>query len=190
MFRPGKTKLTVLAILLCANGAFAAPDARAQSATKADQSAHQPAEADVLPNGLYLVLRSGDAAMKVQPAGEAERMLADDYHFLEPAEREPVKYLVLQTTPFVPFILGAGPVEDREEGGKPRLQLQLTEDQKKPLEDFTRANLGGTVAIVIGGEIVTTHKIKSVITGGRLQVTRCTEHGCETLFTKLLVKHQ
>jgi preprotein translocase subunit SecD len=95
--------------------------------------------------------------------------------------------LVLQTKPFVPFLLAAAPAEDKEEGtGKPRLQLQLAEDQKGPLEEFTRAHLGQTVAIVIGGDVVTTHKVKSAITGGRLQITRCTKHGCETLFTRLL----
>src|SRR5262249_2340942 len=124
----------------------------------------------------------------LQPLGAAEKLITDDYHFLEPAEREPIRYLVLQTKPFVPLILASDPREDREDSGKPRLQLQLAADQAAPLEEFTRSNLGGTVAIVIGGEIVTTHKVKTPITGGRLQITRCTEHGCETLFTKLLKK--
>lgn len=141
----------------------------------------------LLPNGLYLVLRSSRDSKTLEPIREDEMAVAQDFHLLEPEEREPTMNHVLQVKPFIPFDLDAPPKEDTEEGtNKPRLQLKLTESQIKPLETFTRQHLGETVAIVIGDEIVTTHKIKSAIEGGRLQIVRCTKHGCETLFTRLL----
>lgn len=168
---------------------LAAADEQPTTANTTPATAETPVPSK-LPDGLYLVLRSADQEKRVAPVSENETLLANDFHFLEPAEREPVVYLVVQSKPFIPFSLGSDPAEDREEvTGKPRLLLQLSEDQKGPLEEFTRTNLGKTVAIVIGGDVVTSHKVKSAITGGRLQVTRCTEHGCETLFTKLLKNH-
>jgi hypothetical protein len=145
------------------------------------------ADAGKLADGLYLVLRSAREAKSLEPIADTEKLVANDFHLLEAAEREPVLYMVLQTKPFVPLLLGANPKEDKEEStGKPRLQLELAEGEKAPLEEFTREHFGGTVAIVIGGDVVTFHKVKAVITGGRLQITRCTKHGCEVLYTRLL----
>lgn len=142
---------------------------------------------ETLDDGLYLVLRQALTPKALEPLKQNEYSIENDFHLLEPEEREPTVYLVLQSKPFVPLILGTAPKEDTEEiSKKPRLQLQLTEEHKKTLEDFTREHMGETVAIVIGGNVVTCHKVKSVITGGALQITRCTKHGCETLFTTLL----
>ena len=41
------------------------------------------------------------------------------------------------------------------------------------------------MAIVIGGAVVTVHKIKAAVSGGRLQITRCSKYGCHMLFTEL-----
>ena len=163
------------------------------SALPAD-TANQSVKPDLQPDlrdGLYLVLRTDRDRDKLLPVSDNERILVNDFHFLEPAEREPAVYVALASKPFVPFELAAGPTEGKEDGtGKPRLQLQLAESQKSALADFTRANLGHSVAIVIGGEIVTIHKVKSVITEGKLQIVRCTKNGCETLFTRLLKERQ
>ncbi|MBC7996813.1 MAG: hypothetical protein IAF58_02655 [Leptolyngbya sp.] len=140
-----------------------------------------------LSNGLYLVLRSSADAKSLQPLQQEEIERAQDFHLLEPEEREPTVHHVLQMQPFIPFDLDAPPKEDTETGtNKPRLQLKLKESQIGPLETFTREHLGKTVAIVIGNEIVTTHMVKSAIQGGHIQIVRCTKHGCETLFTRLL----
>ena len=182
-----KLTLTILAILPLLTHLPTAVASDKEAKTTTDMSTHASKQDNKLPDGLYRVHRSDCKAENLAPPKLSERLLRNDYHFLEPAERQPARYLVLQTSPFVPLTLGADPSEDTEEGsGKPRLQLQLTEDQIAPLEEFTRMCLGKTIAIVIDGEVVTTHQVKSVITGGRLQITRCTKRGCETLYTKLL----
>ena len=140
-----------------------------------------------LRDGLYHVLRQNHERQALFPLAPGERLLINDFHFLEPQEREEPSYVVLATSPSVSFLLASKPDEDTEkDSGKPRLQLQLAESQKNVLAEFTRANLGQPVAVVIDGEIVTIHKVKSVITEGKLQIVRCTKHGCETLFSKLL----
>jgi len=55
----------------------------------------------------------------------------------------------------------------------------------KRAEAFTRAHQGGRMAMVIDGEIVTLHKVRSVITDGKVQITRCTDNACEVLRSKL-----
>lgn len=49
-----------------------------------------------------------------------------------------------------------------------------------------RAHLWGKIAMVVDGEIVTRHKIRSVITGGKLQITRCVDNACEVIRAKLV----
>jgi preprotein translocase subunit SecD len=123
------------------------------------------------------------------PLQDNQIVVLNDFRLLEPLERETPIFLKLQKAPFVPLLINGKPLEDKEEGSnKPRLQLTLEDEQIEPLKQFTDTNLGKTVAIVIGGEVVSTHKIRTAITGGRLQITRCTKHGCETLYTRLLKK--
>lgn len=148
---------------------------------------HKP----VLSNGLYLVVASDRIKKHLLPPQDDQIVVLNDFRFLEPLERETPIFLKLQKAPFVPLLINGKPVEDKEEGSnKPRLQLTLEDGQIEPLKQFTTKNLGKTVAIVIGGDVVSTHKIRTAITGGRLQITRCTKHGCETLFTRLLKKRQ
>ena len=103
----------------------------------------------------------------------------------EAEERQPTKYVVIEPEPFVPLILGEAPNREKDDKGKPNLLLKLAKDQVKPLDDFTTKHLGGTVAIVIGGDIVTMHKIKAAIKGGLIQITRCSDHGCQVIYTEL-----
>ena len=75
----------------------------------------------------------------------------------------------------------------RKDGqGKSILSVSLTRTNAEKAEAFTRAHLGGKIAMVVDGEIVTLHKIRSVITGGKLQITRCKDNACEILRAKLV----
>lgn len=40
--------------------------------------------------------------------------------------------------------------------------------------------------MVVDGEIVSLHKIRRVITGDKLQITRCTDNACEVIRAKLV----
>lgn len=141
-----------------------------------------------LPDGLYRVIRLAGEGKLVGQLSRGERLLVNDFHFLEPAERQGKEYVVLQVEPFIPFMLAESPTKDKDSQGKPKLFLQLDEVQIKPLEEFTRQNTGQKVAIVIGGEIVTVHKVREAITGGRIQITRCTDNGCQAIYTEIAKK--
>jgi preprotein translocase subunit SecD len=65
------------------------------------------------------------------------------------------------------------------------LSVTLSREQVKPLEDFTRAHLGGSVAILLDGEVISKHKVRAVVEGGRLQITRCGDNACDVLLAKL-----
>src|SRR6202034_3427547 len=93
-----------------------AAEPSSDSAAKQKQSAPESNLAD----GLYAVVRSAHEAKSVEPVAQTETLVANDFHLLERAEREPVLYMVLQTKPFVPLSLAAAPQEDKEEStGKP-----------------------------------------------------------------------
>lgn len=138
-------------------------------------------------NGLYLVVQSDEDKSKIAPLKGNERLLVNDYSFLDPDERGKTEYIVLNNESYVPFEFSSAPGKGTDDKGRPLLTLQLDEKQIKPLEEFTSKNLGARVAIVVDNKIVTVHKIRTVITGGRLQITRCSDHGCTALYSVLKV---
>lgn len=177
------SKVFLVALLAsCTVSVTAANDSKVNSATS---SSSAPASTTKLSDGLYLVLRQADSATKVEPASQSEHALIYDYHFLEPAEREKANYLILSTEAFIPFVLSSAPTMDQDSHGKPKLMLQLAQKQVVPLAEFTRKNLGKTVAILVDGQVVSAHKIKEPIVGGRLQISWCTRNGCHVLMSKL-----
>jgi hypothetical protein len=43
------------------------------------------------------------------------------------------------------------------------------------MEEVTRANPNRSLAMIIGGEVVTVHKIRSAISGGLVRIANCDE---------------
>ena len=54
-----------------------------------------------------------------------------------------------------------------------RILLKLRPQAAAALERLTRAQLGKQVAIILGGEVVTVHKVREVIRGGEVQIASC-----------------
>lgn len=149
------------------------------------ESSKKGANANGLVDGLYLVLsesKSRDGFTSLKPD---EQILVKDDQFLLPEERGEKSYILVSKKSFVPIILASDPIKSPDQTGKPKLEISLAEDQIQPLEKFTRENVMKSVAIVIGGKVVTMHKIRVPIVGGKMQITRCTDHGCEALYTQL-----
>lgn len=138
-----------------------------------------------LPNGLYLVLRVAPSHAELGPLASGEQMLVNDYHLLEPHEREAAEYVVLRTEKYVPLVLDSQPAKSLDRHGRPKLQLQLAACEVSNLAEFTQENLGRKVAILLGGAIVTIHKVREPIKDGRMQITRCTDKGCDAIFSEL-----
>ena len=83
------------------------------------------------------------------------------------------------------MILEGKPDAERDSTGRTLLSVTLARDQVQPLERFTTTHLGGKVAILLGGEVITVHKVRSIIHEGKLQITRCTDDGCSVLLSRL-----
>jgi hypothetical protein len=81
--------------------------------------------------------------------------------------------------------LAGPPNAQRDDRGWTSLNVTLAPQHVKALEHFTRAHLDSVVAIVIDGEIITMHKVRTVIEDGKAQITRCSDDACRSLLLKL-----
>jgi hypothetical protein len=131
------------------------------------------APAKKLPNGLYGVLRDGPEEKAVLPIKDGETVALHNHRYLKKDAKEPPVFLVVHTKPDVPLVLVGEPEVVKSDNGTLTFRLKLHADHAKTLEKFTRDNKGGKVAVVIGGEVVTVHHIRDVITGGDIQVSNC-----------------
>ena len=103
-----------------------------------------------------------------------------------PRANEPLTYVAIDPKDFVPLIIEGAPEMKSDGQGKSVLTVSLSRKNAERLEALPRAHLHGRIALVVDGEIVTLHKIRSVVTGGRLQITRCTDNACEVIRSKLV----
>lgn len=151
-----------------------------QAAGLAARDSGDPA---ALADGLYAVERDAPTAEGAEVPGC--RVLEYDQSV---ASGEPMapQYLALRTSPFVPLILEMPPDAHTQDDGRTYLTVTLAPQYVKLLEDFTREHVGGRVAIVVDGSVVTMHKVRTPIAGGRLQITRCKDNACELIRSKLM----
>ena len=138
-------------------------------------------------NGFYRVLDTFPSESDMDRAIEpTERVLRYNPAFLE-AEDNHEEAVVVATDRFVPMQLKEQPekLPDATDRTMFWLGISLTPSASELLEAFTRDYLGQRVAVVAGGEVITMHTIKEVITGGKVQISRCGDRGCEILFQEL-----
>lgn len=138
-----------------------------------------------LENGIYLVKRQSESKKSLEPINKNEALVLNDYHYLKSDEKQKPIYVAVQKDPFIPLILEKKPDIDKDERGHAKLQIKLSKKQIVPLKKFTTKNCGKTIALVIDGDTVSIHKIREPITGGAIQITRCTDNGCKVLYSKL-----
>jgi len=140
-----------------------------------------------LENGAYLILREAPTAQDARGAGAPPVVLVYDRRkYSGGPPNEPLTYVAIDLKDYVPLIIEGTPELKSDGQGKSILTVSLNRKNVQRAEAFTRAHLGGRIAMVVGGEIVTLHKIRSVITDGKVQITRCTDHACEVIRSKLV----
>lgn len=144
-----------------------------------------PADPRSLANGVYAVLREGLTRAEVHTEKRPHVVLVYDRKYSDADKDQPPKYVALDTSFFVPLVLAGQPDAQRDDRGWTLLNITLARQHVKTLEDFTRAHLDGMIANVIDGEIITMHKVRTVINDGRVQITRCSDDACRTLLLKL-----
>jgi preprotein translocase subunit SecD len=137
--------------------------------------------------GFCLVAAEADSMPLLPVARDDQQVVRYDYKYLLESERGKPRYLLLPKTVDVPLILSGKPkLIDKSKNGFPELLFKLTPETSIKLEKLTREHLGSKVAFLIDGEPVTIHKIRSAITGGQFQLTRCTDTACRIIYGRLL----
>ena len=140
-----------------------------------------------LENGAYSILREAPSLQEAQVASAPGVVLTYDRRKYSGAPpNEPLAYVAIDPKDYVPLIIEGNPEMKSDGQGKSILTVSLSGKNVQRAEAFTRAHIGGRIAMVVDGEIVTLHKIRSVITDGKLQITRCTDDACEVIRSKLV----
>ena len=129
-----------------------------------------------LPDGIFLVeteIERRDSLGEPPKDRAILRFTVDD--------DEPPRFLLLREAPFVPLGLAAPPDVITKSDGDFLLHLRFDPDAADQLERFTREHAGGRIAVVIAGEVASSHKIREAIGGGELQISCCSKANCESL---------
>ena len=133
---------------------------------------------ELVEDGIYVVL--GEYDTRPSQVSKDQRVLTYNHAFLDDAVGEP-SFIVVDSKDWVPFHLAERPTGVPQEDGRKRLLLTLESVAAQQLAEFTGRHVGGRIANVIDGQVVTMHKIREAITGGKLQITRCHDNACEKL---------
>jgi preprotein translocase subunit SecD len=139
-----------------------------------------------LGNGMYLATGIFDTLAAAETSSRGSRIVTDHHIYEPPSERAAPRFVTIDTTEHVPFILEAAPTTTDDSSGRTLLSITLDAKYKEKLKEFTTRYLGKSVAILVGGELVSVHKIRSVISEGKLQVTSCGADVCKVLYSKLV----
>jgi preprotein translocase subunit SecD len=135
--------------------------------------------------GFYLILAESTAMESVPAQVAGQQIVRYDYKYIRQEEKQSAKYLLISKRPNVPLLLARSPEKTMGDDGRTLLFIELTQKAAANLEKLSRENLGKQVALVIDGEIVSIHKIRSVITDGKFRLSRCTDNACEYIYSRL-----
>lgn len=139
-------------------------------------------------NGIYAVVNEGKTPKEAKKEHGSTAVLIYDGRYTDSSQVQNPLYVAVDTSSFVPLIIEGTPDAQKDGRGHTLLGVALKKEYTAVLEEFSRTHLNGRVAVVLGGEVITMHKVKSVITGGKFQITRCYDNACEVLESKLLEK--
>jgi hypothetical protein len=135
-------------------------------------------------DGVYRVLRDGPAEKSVLPLKDGEALVVNRHRYQKGGDKEAPQFLAVHDKPEVALDLAGGPEADRENGEVVRIRMKLRPDAARALERVTR-DRQGQLAIVLGGEVVTVHKIRTAIPDGDVQITSCTPGAADYLLKQL-----
>jgi preprotein translocase subunit SecD len=138
-----------------------------------------------VPDGVYAVRRESLKEKEVLPLKEGEVLLVHDARYLKKDEKETPRHLVVHSAPDVIFDLAGKPKAVKEGNEVVGISLKLQPKAAAALERLTRDQLGRQVAIVLGGEVVTMHKVREIITGGDAQISCCAAGSAKYLLEQL-----
>jgi preprotein translocase subunit SecD len=176
------TCVLTLLIVACVALACTRPH---HAAERTPRQTARVAETGALRNGLYHVLWEAASADSANLVASGQVVLPYDRKYTGSTETEPRTYVAIDTASLVPLILEGQPEARQDETGRALLSVTLARRYAKDLEEFTTKHLGERAAVLLDGEVVTMHKVRSVIREGKLQITRCDGNTCQVLRARL-----
>jgi preprotein translocase subunit SecD len=144
-----------------------------------------PATPRKLPAGVYALLRASLNEKKMLPLKEGEVLVVHHHRFLKKSDTEPPEFLVVRSAPDVDLDLVGKPKAVKEGEEVVRIFLKLQPKAAAALERLTSERLGKRVAIILKGEVITTHRIRAVIKGGDIQISACIAGAANYLLEQL-----
>lgn len=157
-----------------------------QSGTESESTPNtkQPTSEHKLPDGIYW-LRQTDRDSNLVQSIPNTTIIKYSHLFVDTTDSDQPLQVWIDTTAFVPLSLAEAPDSIQQEDQRIKLMLTMSDDAGQSLAEFTTEHVNDRVAMVIDGEAMTIHKIREPITGGKLQITRCTDRACSFLFLAL-----
>jgi len=153
---------------LLAVALFLGSHAAAWSQDKGPPAAKKP------PTGVYAVQRDSLKKKDVLPLKDGEVLVVHRHRYLKGGDKEPPRFVVVRSTPQVALDLAGKPQPIKDKTEVVGILLKLQPKAAKALEQLTRDHNGKQVAIILDGEVITIHKVRSVIKGGEVKITSCT----------------
>jgi preprotein translocase subunit SecD len=138
---------------------------------------------------VYAVLREGPKEKDVLPLKDGEVLVVDRHRYLKKEDEEPPRFVVFHTAPDVELDLAGKPKADKDGEEVVRILLKLEPKAATAFERLTSERVGKQIAIIIGGEVVTMHKIRTAIEGGEVQITCCAPGSAKHLLEELLAHY-
>jgi len=149
-----------------------------------------PAAGKKLPDGVYAVERDSLKEKDVLPLKDGEILIVHRHRYLKKEEKEAPRFLVVGAAPAVALDLAGEPKAVKEGADTVRILLKLQPQAATALERLTSERIGRDIAIVLSGEVVTMHKIRTVIKGGEVQITSCAAGAADYLLEQLQGRHK
>jgi preprotein translocase subunit SecD len=144
-----------------------------------------PASPKKLPAGVYAVLRESHKEKDVLPLKDGEVLVVNRHRYVKKDDQEPPLFVVVRSAPDVELDLAEKPKAVKEGEEVVRILLKLKPKAATALERVTADSRGKQIAIILGGEVVTMHKIRQAIKGGEVQISSCAVGAAKYLFEQL-----
>jgi len=141
-----------------------------------------------LPDGVYAVRRDGLKKSDVLPLRGDEALVTHRHRFLKKDGGESPRFVVVGTAPEVKLDLDGEPKAIKGGAEMVGVLLKLRPKAAGALERLTGRARPPQVAIVIGAEVVTIHKVRGAIKGGQVQITNCAPGAAAHLLERLRAK--
>jgi preprotein translocase subunit SecD len=124
-------------------------------------------------DGVYAVLREGPQERDLLPLARGETLLVNRHRYAKKDDKEPPHYLVVRSTADVDLDMEGEPKPIKNGDDVTGILLQLKPKAATALERLTTNARGRPIAIVIGGDVASSHKVREAIKEGQVQITCC-----------------